>query len=113
MPETALTATPLTERARNIAIIKRVWGRRWQLGVRIAACESRLQADASNPTNPDQSEDVGLFQINSIHAQPRHRMLDPVLNVEFAYRLFLTYGVTPWESSRHCWSRESEVDETR
>ena len=97
----ALAALPEPER--SIASIKATWHEHWELGVAIATCESTLRPDAHNTANLDGSEDVGLFQINSIHGQPTAQMLDPIANAQFAYQLFVRDGTAPWESSRACW----------
>ena len=105
----ALPAAP-HDQTGAIGLIQEVWGEHWQLAAAIAECESALRADAVNTANPDGSEDVGLFQINSIHGRSRDELLDPVANTRFAYTLFQTYGIAPWESSRLCW--EGKVPST-
>ncbi len=91
------------DRAGSMAVIRRIWGDHWALGVSIARCESALEADAVHTGNPDGSVDVGLFQINSIHGWSQAELLDPSANTQFAYTLYQTYGTAPWESSRACW----------
>ncbi len=98
----ALPAAHL-DRERAIALIQTIWGEHWELGVAIAVCESALQPDAVHTANPDGSEDVGLFQINSIHGRSKDELLDPTANTRFAYSLYQAQGTAPWESSRHCW----------
>ncbi len=105
----ALPAAP-DDQTGTIDLIQDVWGEHWPLAAAIAECESALRADAVNTANADGSEDVGLFQINSIHGRSRDELLDPVANTRFAYTLFQTYGIAPWESSRLCW--EGEVPRT-
>ncbi len=96
-------STP-ADHAPAIALIQQIWGADWELGVAIAVCESGLQAEAVHTGNPDGSEDVGLFQINSIHGRSRDELRDAVANTRFAYSLFQAYGTAPWESSRPCWA---------
>lgn len=91
------------DRAATLDLIRTIWGEHWQLGAAIAACESALQANAIHSGNADGSEDVGLFQINSIHGRSRDELRDPVANTRFAYSLFQAQGTAPWESSRACW----------
>ncbi len=91
------------DRPATLSLIRTIWGEHWQLGVAIAECESALQADAIHSANADGSEDVGLFQINSIHGRSRDELRDPIANTRFAYSLFQAQSTAPWESSRLCW----------
>jgi hypothetical protein len=45
-PDTLLADLP--ERAKNIAVIKRIWRKDWKIGVAIATCESGLRAEAKH-----------------------------------------------------------------
>ncbi len=92
------------DHAHAVALIQQIWGAHGELGVAIAVCESALQAEAVHTGNPDGSEDVGLFQINSIHGRSRDELRDAVANTRFAYSLFQAYDTAPWESSRACWA---------
>jgi len=99
------TATP-TEQEASITIIRKVWGRDWKIGVAIATCESGLRANAMNRDNTDLSNDVGLFEVNSVHGWTDQQMLDPVANAGYAYAMYAQQGTAPWESSQGCWGKE-------
>ena len=83
----------------------RAWSCDWAL--RVVGCESGMNAHAQNPLGSDYGS-LGLWQIH----YPSHRanvgpdptvLYDPVFNTDYAERLFLDQGVTPWLSSQVCW----------
>jgi hypothetical protein len=106
-PTTTPQPAALSERDANIAIIRKVWGTDWQIGVAIADCESGLRADAVNRHNTDRSIDVGLFEVNSVHGWSEQQMLSPVANAGYAYAIYRQQGTTPWLSSEGCWGKET------
>ena len=95
---------PLSEQENNIRIIKKIWGKDWHTGVEIAKCESGLNSQNDNKTlNKDGTYDIGLFMINSIHGWTEKEMKNAVANAGVAYSKFVTQGLDPWQSSKHCW----------
>ncbi len=54
---------------------------------RIIRCESNYNPSARNTKNANGSNDVGLWQLNSIHGLPDEVRLDPVRSTEFALSL--------------------------
>ncbi len=91
---------PLSEREENISLIKKIWGRDWELGSNIAKCESGYRTEAKND-NKNGTQDQGVFQVNTIHGMPD--MFNAVSNISYAYSLYLKQGTNPWLSSSKCW----------
>lgn len=78
------------------------FGARCSIMLRVAWCESHLNAHAISRTG-----DWGLFQINYL-AHHREfnfgRMLDPTYNTYAAWRLSGGgRNLSPWSSSERCW----------
>ena len=81
--------------------------------VEVAKCEGvrhgKLDPTAYNPTNG--SGDTGIFQISEYWNGDWYRSLgftdmeDIKQNLAFARVMYDTYGLQPWEASRHCWSK--------
>ena len=86
----------------SIAIIKKIWRKNWVVGVAIAKCESGLRQDAVNH-NTDGTYDVGIFQINQVHAISQKNLENPYANAGYAYSLYIEQGTNPWYSSKRCW----------
>jgi len=70
--------------------------------LRIAKAESNFRADAINH-NKNGSNDVGVFQINSIHKVPDICRLDAECNIRWAMETMQKVGTQPWYSSAHKW----------
>lgn len=67
----------------------------------IAYCESGWQEKAINDKNTNGSIDSGVFQINSIHNQPKDKMLQAKENIRFAKAKFIKdKGWGAWVCSR-------------
>lgn len=92
---------PLPEKEANIALIKKIWGRDAELGLRIAKCESGYKTAGTHVANKDHSVDQGVFSINSVHGMPE--MENAVANISYAYSMYLNQGTHPWDSSKECW----------
>lgn len=90
------------------AYIDSVFGGDAPTARRIATCESSLRETAIN-RNTDGSVDVGVFQMNTIHANGDltgfvHSALYYQSNVDLAHALFVSAGsFQPWYSSEACW----------
>ena len=48
--------------------------------------------------NRDGSNDKGLFQINSIHGFSDAERLDPIRNIEIAFRIWQNQGYRAWSA---------------
>ena len=59
----------------------------------IMMAESSCDPNAFN-TNSDGSNDMGLFQINSVHNKPNRN--NPELNVRYAYQIYKSQGLKAW-----------------
>lgn len=82
--------------------------------VRVAMCESGLihRKDGELIRNQEGSSAKGTFQVlMRVHAPQMYKMgLNPERTDDYlAYVRFLfdRYGFTPWQSSQHCWNRNS------
>ena len=68
--------------------------------IAVATCESGLKPNAYNDKNFDDSDDVGIFQINSVHLERMNALgLDrwnPEDNIAFARMLYEESGWQPW-----------------
>ena len=93
----------VSERDRNIAIIKRVWGKDANTGLAISRCESGYRSEAVHH-NTNGTIDQSLFQINSVHNMPD--MDNPTANALYAYSLYQQQGTGPWSASSKCWGGE-------
>ena len=62
---------------------------------RIIACESTWNPQATN-LNRNGSNDMGLWQINSVHGLSDDVRLDPIKSTEFAVELIKKKGFAPW-----------------
>ena len=62
----------------------------------IAQAESGCNPQAVNTANTDGSTDTGLLQINSIHGLDPETLIDPTVNIQAAYRIYQTQGLTAW-----------------
>lgn len=89
----------LPERQKAIAIIKKIWGKDQNIGLALARCESGYKTTAISST-----ADFGLFQISHIHSLDKDDLFNPVANTLVAYKMWQEQGLTPWFSSRNCWS---------
>ena len=67
----------------------------WNVEVMLAImmAESSCNPNTLN-TNSDGSNDLGLFQINSIHKKPNRE--NPELNVQYAYQIYKSQGLNAW-----------------
>jgi len=72
--------------------------------IRIAKCESGLREEAVNK-NRNGTIDGGVFQINSVHKQKLSNVFDFRFNIDYAYKLFLAQGFSPWNASKKCWNK--------
>jgi hypothetical protein len=74
---------------------------------RIIWCESRGDQSARN-INLNNTIDIGLFQVNSIHIPEAQSMgLDLTTrtgNLSFAVTLIKKDGLRDWSASKSCWS---------
>lgn len=93
----------VSEREKNIGVIRAIWRRDWKVGVALARCESGLRSNAINLHNVDGSTDTGLFQVNSVHGIDKDTLLNPYANAGYAYSLYKEQGLNPWSSSSSCW----------
>lgn len=93
----------ITEREQNIDLIKRIWGHDSKLGLEIARCESGYRTSGHHVANTNKSVDQGVFSINSVHKMPEMEIA--VANISYAYIMYQQQGTTPWDSSKHCWSK--------
>lgn len=83
-------------------IIERVFGKDAGLFKKIASCESSLNPNAKNKT----SSARGLLQImSSVHKIDQKWLKNPMINALVAKQLFDEQGTTPWNASKHCWSK--------
>lgn len=82
-------------------IIRAVFKEDAELAIKVARCESNLNAKAKNKD----SSARGLFQILSItHNIDERFLFNPLINTLVAKQLYDEQGWIPWESSKHCWS---------
>lgn len=69
----------------------------------IINCESGFRSNATSTT-----DDTGYFQINKIHTQEMYNMKmdihNPDDNIHFGFYLMSKEGLSPWNSSKSCWS---------
>ncbi len=88
--------------------------------VRIAGCEStfrQLDPDGEIHRGKIDPEDVGVMQINEHYnlAQAQKQNYDIYTiagNVAFARELFEERGTAPWNSSKACWGKYQNADDT-
>ena len=67
----------------------------------ISYCESGWQEKAINSKNKNGTEDWGTFQVNSVHNQPKDKMLQAKENIRFAKEKFIKDGsFRAWVCSR-------------
>lgn len=98
-PKPTPTPNP-TETIKNE--IKEVFGADSELALRVVKCESGFNPNARNKV----SSARGLFQIMaSVHGVNEKWLYNPSVNIRIAKQLFDRQGWTPWEASRHCWSK--------
>jgi len=71
----------------------------WNLFKGVIWCESRNDPEAFN------GADTGLAQINVVHGIPKRWLVDYRINLAVAKKLFDEQGLTPWNASKHCWSK--------
>ena len=71
----------------------------WDLFKKVIWCESRNDPEAFN------GADTGLAQINVVHGIPKRWLEDYRINLAVAKKLFDEQGLTPWNASKHCWSK--------
>ena len=60
--------------------------------MRVAYCESRFVAEATNKAGPY----IGLFQVWDRHVEEPWMLYDPIYNTQIAYQLWLERGWRPW-----------------
>lgn len=90
----------LEGRDKAISIIKQIWRKDWKTGVAIARCESGYREKVVNSIGA-----TGYFQILApVHNVSIEAMQEGYANTGFAYSLFVEQGLTPWVSSKECWS---------
>jgi len=70
--------------------------------LRIAFAESSFREKVIN-YNANGSNDMGVFQINSIHGVPDTCRLDADCNIEWAVKEIQKNGTGAWYSSKHKW----------
>ena len=73
-----------------------------EIALRIAFAESSFNPKAEN-YNTNGSNDLGLFQINSIHNVPDSCRLDTHCNIKWALNKMSKVGTQPWYSSKSKW----------
>lgn len=75
-----------------------------ELCIRVAKCESSLNATAVN-INADGSKDKGLFQINEkYHPEVTEaQAFDPIFSTQFFCRAFKAGNLSWWNASKTCW----------
>ena len=73
-----------------------------EIALRIAFAESSFNPKAEN-YNTNGSNDLGLFQINSIHNVPDSCRLDVRCNIEWSMQKMQAVGTQPWYSSKSKW----------
>lgn len=95
---------PLSERERNINLIKRYFGKDADDAIRVFTCESGLRTEAINPNNKDGNPDVGIAQIHVYPSDPFtiEDMKNPYANLAEAKHKFDNRGWQPWVSSYKC-----------
>ena len=65
----------------------------------IARSESGCNPKSDNTgLNADGSNDKGLFQINSIHGFSDAERLDPIRNIEIAFKIWQSQGYGAWSA---------------
>lgn len=71
----------------------------YKVAIAIARAESGLREDAIN-INTNDTVDIGIFQINSIHYKKAECQLKDIVtykgNVDCAYKIYKASGWTPW-----------------
>ena len=73
------------------------WNSRIMLAIMRA--ESGCNPNSDNTgLNRDGSNDKGLFQINSIHGFSDAERLDPIRNIEIAFRIWQSQGYRAWST---------------
>lgn len=94
----------LSEREKNIALIKNIFGRDSETAIRVFTCESGLRSKAENDHNYDGFPDIGIAQIHvtSQSLFTVSEMFDAYANLLQAKRMFDSRGWQPWESSNPC-----------
>lgn len=84
------------------AIINTVFGANAPVMKKVAMCESGLNPNARNKTSTAR----GVFQVMaSVHQVQEKWLLNPAINTLIAKQLYDEQGLTPWVSSRGCWSK--------
>lgn len=78
------------------------YGINTETALRIAKAESNFKADVVN-YNTNGTEDVGVFQINTVHKVDEWCRLDAECNIEWAIKKMSEVGTQPWYSSKHKW----------
>ncbi len=100
-PNACLEAPKLTVEQR-IRVEAPKYGVNPETAVRIAFAESSFREKAVNH-NTNGSNDMGVFQINSIHGVPDSCRLDADCNIQWALKKMSKVGTQPWYSSKHKW----------
>lgn len=78
-------------------IISRMFPEDPKTALAIAKAESGMRADAKN-INRNGSNDVGIFQINSIHGHSIEERLDPIENIRMAREIYERRGWEAWSA---------------
>lgn len=62
--------------------------------IKVANCESGLRSNAHNRANTNGTEDVGVFQINTVHFKKygRENLFNPDVNIQAAYDIRTGWG---------------------
>ena len=73
-----------------------------ETALRIAFAESGFVKDAVN-YNTNGTNDVGVYQINSVHNVPDECRFNAECNIEWAMKKMQSVGTSLWNSSKHNW----------
>lgn len=94
--------TSVPTRAEMEAYVEQKFGRHAARAKKVIACESGWNPSAVNRSNRDGTDDMGAWQVNSVHGLSDSCRLDFRCSTDFAYKLFKRSGWQPWYSSRRC-----------
>lgn len=93
------------ELRRTVAFVATMRNFNVPLVFNLIECESSFNPNAMH-TNKNDTADIGLFQINSVHWERAKKLgydvKKPVDNILFGFYLLSTEGLKPWNSSKKC-----------